>query len=80
MPLGDEWPDLLTVREVCHILNVHPNTLRNWDRVGRLRAIRVGIRHDRRWKKEEVVNIYQHGEPPEEVLEKSFGLKKGRAS
>lgn len=54
-------PELLTIREVCQILNVHPNTLRNWDRVGQLKATRVGRRQDRRYVKDEVLKIYGNG-------------------
>jgi hypothetical protein len=30
MSLGDEWPDLLTVREVAKILRVSPLTIKRW--------------------------------------------------
>jgi len=50
-------PELLTMRQVCRVLSVHPNTLRNWDRQKRLKAVRVGIRHDRRWRKDQILKI-----------------------
>ena len=37
-------PELLTIRQVAKILNVHPTTLRRWDKIGKLKAIRVGTR------------------------------------
>lgn len=37
----DELPKLLTIRQVAEILNVHIETLRRWDKNGRLKAIRV---------------------------------------
>jgi excisionase family DNA binding protein len=49
-----EIPELLTLREACEILKCHPNTLRNWDRNGTLRAVRIGGRGDRRFKKEDI--------------------------
>ncbi|MBI4426671.1 MAG: helix-turn-helix domain-containing protein [Candidatus Kerfeldbacteria bacterium] len=42
-------PLLLSIREASGFLGVHPNTLRRWDQDGRLRAVRVGRRKDRRY-------------------------------
>ena len=49
--------ELLTLAEACKMLKVHPNTLRSWDKKGILKAIRFGIRGDRRYKKDEVVRF-----------------------
>lgn len=48
----EELPELLTIREVTHLLNVHPNTLRNWEKEGLIQVVRIGPRKDRRYKKE----------------------------
>jgi len=51
---------LLTIREAADILHVHPETLRRWDRAGKLKAIRVGRRQgggDRRYRKEDIEKI-----------------------
>jgi putative resolvase len=32
---------LLTLREACRRLEVHPNTLRRWDREGKIRVVRT---------------------------------------
>lgn len=48
----EEMPELLTIRDVTHLLNVHPNTLRNWEKEGLIQAVRIGPRKDRRYKKE----------------------------
>lgn len=48
----DELPELLTIREVTHLLNVHPNTLRNWEKEGHISVVRIGPRKDRRYKKD----------------------------
>ncbi len=55
MALGDEWPDLLTVREVAKILRVSPLTIKRWGKRGKLPAIRINSRGDRRYKKEAVL-------------------------
>jgi len=48
---------LLKIREAAEILNVNPETLRRWDRNGRLKAVRIGKRGDRRYKKEEIEKL-----------------------
>jgi len=53
----DKLPDVLTLKQACEILNCHPNTLRNWDNQGTLKAIRFGKRGDRRYKKEDILKI-----------------------
>ena len=55
MSLGDQWPDLLTVREVAKILRVSPLTIKRWGKRGKLPAIRINSRGDRRYKKEAVL-------------------------
>jgi len=53
----DKLSEILTMKQVCELLNVHPNTLRNWDNNGVLKAIRFGTRRDRRYKKEDILRI-----------------------
>ncbi len=53
----EELPELLTIREATHLLNVHPNTLRNWEREGLIPVVRIGPRKDRRYKKETIRGI-----------------------
>lgn len=53
----DKIPPLLTLREAAEILKCHPNTLRNWDRKGILRAVRIGERGDRRFRREDVLKM-----------------------
>lgn len=52
-------PDILTIRQVSELLNVHPNTLRQWDAKGILPAIRIGARRDRRYKKQDVLKLIE---------------------
>jgi len=51
---------LLTINEVAEILSVHPETLRRWDNLGKLKAIRVGKGH-RRYKKSDIDNLLRSG-------------------
>jgi excisionase family DNA binding protein len=48
-------PDLLTVREVATVLRVSPLTIKRWGKRGKLPAIRINSRGDRRYKKEAVL-------------------------
>jgi len=55
MALGDNWAELLTVSEVAKILRVSPLTVKRWGKRGKLPAIRINSRGDRRYKKEAVL-------------------------
>lgn len=48
---------LLRIREAAEMLGVNPETLRRWDRQGRLKAIRIGNRGDRRYEKETIMKL-----------------------
>lgn len=48
-------PDLLTIREVSELLRVSPLTIKRWGKRGKLPAIRINSRGDRRYKKEAVL-------------------------
>jgi len=52
--------EILTMKQVCELLNVHPNTLRNWDNKGVLKAIRFGTRKDRRYRKEDILKLINY--------------------
>lgn len=45
---------LLRIREAAEMLGVNPETLRRWDRNGKLNAVIISTRGDRRYKKEDV--------------------------
>ena len=51
----DNLPDLLTVREVADVLRVSILTVKRWGKRGKLPAIRINSRGDRRYKKEAVL-------------------------
>ena len=55
MALGDDLPELMTVKEVAHFLRVSPLTIKRWGKRGKLPAIRINSRGDRRYKKEAVL-------------------------
>lgn len=50
-------PELLKINEAAFVLNVSPWTLRLWDNKGVLKAVRIGSRKDRRYKKEDILKI-----------------------
>ena len=45
---------LLKIREAAEMLSVNPETLRRWDRSGKLKAIIISKRGDRRYNKEDI--------------------------
>ena len=45
---------LLTLQQAADMLGVHPNTMRNLDKRGELKAIRFGTRGDRRYLKSDI--------------------------
>lgn len=53
----EELSEYLTLKQVSERLKVHPNTLRNWDKKGTLKPIRIGERKIRRYKKQDVINF-----------------------
>ncbi len=48
---------LLRIREAAEMLGVNPETLRRWDREGKLKAIIISKRGDRRYKKEDIEKL-----------------------
>ena len=48
---------LLNVHEVSQLLHVHENTLRRWSDLGIVKVYRIGPRHDRRYKQEDIVAL-----------------------
>ena len=50
-------PELLTLKQACAALQCHPNTLRQWDENGILKAIRFGARRDRRYRKQDILKL-----------------------
>jgi len=53
----DDLPELLTIEEVSQVLRVSKITLKRWGKKGKLPAIRINSRGDRRYKKAEVLRF-----------------------
>ena len=51
----DNLPDILTVAEVADLLRVSKLTIKRWGKRGKLPAIRINARGDRRYRKEAVL-------------------------
>lgn len=45
---------LIRINEAAELLGVHPETLRRWDREGKLRTVVINDRGDRRFKLSEI--------------------------
>jgi excisionase family DNA binding protein len=50
----DESIRLLGIKEVAKLLSVSPATLRKWDNEGKLPAIKISKRGDRRYRAEDI--------------------------
>ena len=55
--MAKKLPNLLKIREAAEMLSVNPETLRRWDRSGKLKAIIISKRGDRRYKEKDIKNI-----------------------
>lgn len=51
----ENLPNLLTVAEVADLLRVSKLTIKRWGKRGKLPAIRINARGDRRYRKEAVL-------------------------
>ncbi len=56
----DELPKLLTIKQASEILNVHVETLRRWGKSGKLKAVRVNKRGDRRYDPKDIEAILKN--------------------
>lgn len=70
---------LLSIQEAADFLGVHPETLRRWDREGRLTAIKVGERGDRKYRYEDILKAKAGYEPEKykdfDIIPHSLGFE-----
>ena len=52
---------LLRIKQAAELLGVAPLTLRRWDKSGRLKAIRIGLRNDRRYERKKLRELIKKG-------------------
>lgn len=64
---------LITLREAARMLSVHPNTLRNWEKDGKIESVRIGTRRDRRFEYEKVMQMISHEKIIQNLEEDSTG-------
>lgn len=57
MKKKNDIPELLTLQEASRFIKKHPNTLRKWDKQKVLKAVRMGPRGDRMYKKEDILDL-----------------------
>lgn len=85
--IGNKLPArLLSVGEVAHFLGVHSSTVRRWGKKGLLKSYAIGLRHNLRFKQEDVLNFLDrcqeestHGlSLSEELNEERYGINLGR--
>jgi excisionase family DNA binding protein len=51
--------NLLTLKEVAELLKIKVKTLKKWDKLGTLKAVRINSRGDRRYKLEDIEKYLQ---------------------
>jgi len=55
--MNEQLEELLTLKEAARVLKTNPQTLRRWDKLGVLKAVRVGTRRgvgDRRYRRSDI--------------------------
>lgn len=60
MNTNKSLPKLLTIKQAAEVLNVHVETLRRWDKRGKLKSIRVNERGDRRYNPKDIEAILKN--------------------
>jgi len=60
--------DFITIRQAADIIGVSPATLRNWDRSGKLKAVRNPVNRYRLYQREDIEAFLARIAPPESSL------------
>jgi MerR family transcriptional regulator, copper efflux regulator len=55
--MSSELPQLITIKKASELLGVTPLTLRNWDRDGKLKALRHPLNNYRVYKRADIENF-----------------------
>lgn len=50
-------PELLTIGQVAEMFHIHQDTLRNWEKSGKISPLRIGPRQDRKYRKEDIQTL-----------------------
>lgn len=66
----EENRDLVDISAAANLLGVSKLTLRNWDNSGVLKAVRIGNRGDRRYRKKEVEEFLKKTKNPTKEIDK----------
>ena len=61
--ISQKIPKLITLKEASFMLRCHENTLRAWDKKSILKAVRIGVRGDRKYKKNQIVDFLNKSNP-----------------
>ena len=59
----DYTDQMLTVNQVAHLLNVHPGTVRRWEKRGQLKSYRLGPKKVIRFRKDELYGFINNSNP-----------------
>jgi len=62
--------DMLMPREVARLLHIHPNTLRRWSDQGLIKAYRIGLRGDRRFRRADIASFLVEFNPRKPIERK----------
>lgn len=54
---NQEISSVLTLKQASELLSCHPNTLRKWEQEGIVKCYRLGLRGDRRFRKEDILSL-----------------------
>lgn len=59
----DNIPAIVKLPEAAKLLRVSVQTLKRWEEAGVITSMRFGTRGDRRYKREQILNILENGTP-----------------
>ena len=62
----DLLPQFLRIGKAAKLLGVHPETLRRWEREGKIKSYRIGEKQERRFELEEILKLLEEAEESEE--------------